>query len=219
MSGIVTTVSVAASMRAAGYFADFTVEAAGYNDAGTMLVRLCKASSAFRQPKDAKVAPKGSWKQPYLHRGWDVEAFLGEGDRDPRWLANPSRECGCGLCRACDKDFWRGDRLPRQEAKRVAIEEELAHARELDDLEAIEHDGYGTEAYATVAEQMDYEDWLLDEEFALLDEREDFYDRLEDLIYAPVSQVATEEVEDLMGSRVERDGAVLIGRGSSWMHV
>lgn len=60
----------------------------------------------------------------------------------------------CG--RDChDKRLW----LRPQPSPVEHLADEVVHARELTDLEAVEHDGFGTEAYLTVRESWDWREW------------------------------------------------------------
>lgn len=111
---------------------------------------MSKTSSRFRQ---TGIAPKASARLPFAHRGWDVSVTLEHGTKAPKHVASPKTECGCALC--VDKyEDWRGERLPRAEGNRRAIAEELAHSRDLRDMEAIEEDGYadGCDYFASVCE-------------------------------------------------------------------
>lgn len=95
-------------------------------------VELYAPTSRFIQPKGAKHAPKVPSIKVLNDRAWKAT-------KATRF------ECGCGVCMSCD-DAWKGDRKPRSEAKRLAIAEELHHARELDDHDAVMEDGFASSA-------------------------------------------------------------------------
>lgn len=152
-----------------------------------------KTSSRFRQ---TGIAPKANARLPFAHRGWDVSVTLEHGTKAPKHVRSPKTECGCALC--VDKyEDWRGERLPRGEGNRRAIAEELAHAREIADMEAISEDEldlayldsvgrdwYGDGNYVLdVIERAEYWGDLLDE--AHEEAEDEFFITYAELMQAP----------------------------------
>lgn len=61
---------------------------------------------------------------------------------------------------ACGRDCHDNRRWMRPQPSEAAhLADEVAHARELTDLERVEHDGFGTEVYLTVRESWDWSEW------------------------------------------------------------
>lgn len=90
-------------------------------------VELHAPATKFRQPKEGKCLPKQLTEREAQARAWKAS-------KHPK-----RRVCGCSICR--HRDLW-VDTLARSEDKRRAIEEERRHAAELNDLEAVNDDGY-----------------------------------------------------------------------------
>lgn len=96
-----------------------------------------KAPTAFSHSHDTRVAPKASARLPYAHHGWDVNVTLEHGTKARR-------------VRNSERSVWgntdKRDYMRPVMGEREHIAEELAWAREVADMEAIER----------------HDDWLLD---------------------------------------------------------